>query len=787
MKPRLEIPRRNITAELRLAEELTVDPALAQVLYGRGLKDGAAAARFLFPELTSLTPPADFPGLDEAAELISQFCNRGAKKVFVAGDYDVDGLTATALLCLVLRRLGAAVDYYIPNRLAEGYDLSTETVRRALDAGAELLVTADCGSRAHEAVAAARREGLAVVVTDHHRLGETLPPADAVVTPQRLPEGHPARGFAGVGVAYKLAEEIIRGRGGELEAASLLPLVALGTVCDVVSLDRENRALVAAGLEAFPGELFPGLAAVMRETGIEAPVTSWHLAFIVGPRLNAAGRLGHPEYALELLLAEEEGRARAIARKLEYFNGQRRAFEERATAGALKRGAAHVNSGRRSIVLWDESWHPGVIGIVASRVVERFFRPTVLVAVEGDAGRGSCRSIPAFDVHEALDALRDYLGRFGGHRLAAGFDIERDRIPDFAEAFENFAAARLDDDALRPVVRVDGHMPLSAVNAPLVGDLALLEPAGQGNPAPTFYTETRVAAETQRVFKDAHVEVLATAGPVTVRAIGFNLAPDGGKLEPGEYGLVYTPVIDKWRDRERLELRLECILPVARGAYADGISAAALIDKRREGPGVVVSGRGPADAVFGLPGQEHLAGGCEFIPYASYVEKPRRWRRLWLAAPPFDAHRMAMVLVAADEVVLAFGDAEASAAKKFLGGYYPDRDRLAEVYRTWRERGPSLIEESDVGLRRAFEIFRELGLVEERGGDAAAPAYGPRLTGEERKRLDDSPLFKRCERRRETAEQFITAVCSWPAAALEELAAELSLAASGLDTSPAVL
>jgi len=789
LEARVEIPRRNLSAELELAEELTVDPALAQVLWARGIRNAGAAARFLLRDLASLTPPADFPDLAVAAALIVQGCERKGKRIFVAGDYDVDGLTATALLAVVLRRLGADVSYYIPNRLSEGYDLTEETVRRGLEAGAEVLITTDCGSRAHDAVAAARRAGLAVVVTDHHRLEQTLPPANAVVSPHRLPEGHPARDLAGVGVAFKLAQELIRLGGLALEPSSLLPFVALGTVCDVVDLAGENRSLVAGGLAAFPGELWPGLAALMAEAGVEAPVTSWHLAFVLGPRINAAGRLGHAEYALELLLAEDEGRAQAVARKLEEFNRRRRAFEESVAADVSERAPALVASGRRSVVLSGEGWHRGVIGIVASRVVERFYRPTVLVAVEGDVGRGSCRGIPPFDVHEALDALRGYLGRFGGHRLAAGFEIETEKIPSFADAFEAFAAERLDDDALRPVFRVDGYLPLAAVNVALAEDLALLEPVGQGNPAAIFFSGTYVAEETQRVFKSAHLEVFATAGPERIRAVGFNLAPGGDKLEPGEYGLVYTPALDEWRDRKRLELRLGHIKPLAPGGR-EIRRPVKLMDRRGDDVEKVVLGAGTSgEAVFGLPDQRYLAAGCGFVAYARcWAAAGRKWRRLWLAAPPFDAHRFAALLASAEGLVFAFGEREALAAREFLGRYYPDRVRLTEVYRTMREGGAAAVDGDDEGARRAVAIFEELGLLEEGGrGVVALETEELRAGDAARRPLEDSPLFRRCERRRRAAEEFVAALCRWPAAALEGLAAELAASVCNLDTQGDVL
>jgi len=776
VEPRIEIPSRNVAAELALAEELTVDAGLAQVLCARGFRKAEAARQFLFPDRTALTSPVDFPDLAEAAEIVVEAARRG-RRFFLAGDYDVDGLTATALLTLVIRRLGAQVDYYIPNRLREGYDLSAATVARARETGAEVLVTVDCGSRAHAAVQAAREAGLTVVVTDHHRLGATLPPADAVVTPQRLPAAHPARGFAGVGAAYKLAQEIVRRGGLDWEAERLLPLVALGTVCDVVDLDRENRLLVAAGLEGFPGETAPGLAALAAEAGIEAPFNTWQLAFVVGPRLNAAGRLGHADYALELLVATEEGRAIRLARKLEEFNRQRRGLEEGVAGEVLARAAAQVEAGRRSVVLAGEGWHAGVIGIVASRVVERFYRPTALIALAGAEGRGSCRSIAAFDMHEALTAVGDYLTRFGGHEQAAGFEIRSERVEAFAEAFEAYAAAHLPPETLSPSVRVDGRLSLAALSPALAEALALLEPVGPGVPAATFYTETWVAEESQRVFKNAHLEVTAAAGPWRARAIGFNLAPEGEALPAGRYGLVYTPRLDRWRERERLELRLEHVVPRPAGDEP-ACAGVPVRDRRGEGREAVlaeVGGEGESVYDFVPP----PGAGPDFLPYGWAISPGRRWRRLWLAAPPFDAHRWEALGEVAAEIVVAFGVREAEQAREFLSRYYPTREYLVEIYRRLQE-GEIAAAGVDVGVRRAVRIFAELGIAVESAGEGApSGAAGP-----QRRPLDESPLFRRCERLRRAAEDFVAAVGR---CAASDLASLLSGAGPGeLDTGGAL-
>jgi single-stranded-DNA-specific exonuclease RecJ len=780
LRPIIEIPPHDAGAELTLADALAVDPGLARVLRARGIPGAEAAARFLFPDVSRLSPPGDFPDLADAAALILR-CSGAGDKFFVAGDYDVDGLTATALLTTVIRRLGAPVEYYIPNRLTEGYDLSEDTVRRALDANAQVLITADCGSRAHEAVDAARRAGLAVVVTDHHRLGETLPPANAVVTPQRLPEGHPAGVLAGVGAAYKLAEGILGRASDGPTLTELLPLVALGTVCDVVDLVAENRILAAGGLRAFPGQRFPGLAALMAEAGVGAPISSWHLAFVMGPRLNAAGRLGHADYALELLLAEDESRGRSLAHKLEEFNAYRRTLEARVAAEALEMGAARFEAGRKSIVIAGEGWHPGVIGIVAARLAERFYRPAVLIALEGGSGRGSCRSIPPFDIYEGLREIERYLGRYGGHRAAAGFEIDAGVVSEFAEAFEVVASERLDEGALRPTIRVDGALPLAGATLGLAEDLSLLEPVGEGNPPPSFFTRAVVEESAQRVFKNAHLEIEAAAPHGKVRAIGFNLAEEGGTLEAGVYGLVHSPALSRWRDRERLELKLSYVGPLE---VVEGPGWGEIVDMRSRGwQDKRVAPDPRTDAVFGLPSQRPPAGGCEFLAYADYAAAGKRWRRLWLAAPPFGPYRLATFLAAADEVVLAYGSGCELEVREFLAAYYPSRDKLAATYRALRDGGASPLGDNATAERRALAIFAELDLADAGSGALAAlPEDEIAPGGAAHRRLEESPLFRRCERRRREAEEFVAGMCRWPLSVLRDLGADLRISARTIDT-----
>jgi single-stranded-DNA-specific exonuclease len=769
--PRIVVPEADVAAELALADQLTVDPAVARLLRARGFHDAAAARAFLFPDVTAVSPPADIPDLPAAAELLVQVA-RGGERVFVAGDYDVDGLGATALLTLVLRDLGADVVTYIPNRLTEGYDLTDETVARAVAARARVLVTVDCGSRALASVAAARAAGLVVIVTDHHRFGDELPAADVVVSTQRLPEGHPARGLAAVGIAYKLAAAMLERDGGAVKPEGFLPLVALGTICDVVDLVGENRALVAAGLARFPGDRLPGLAALVAAAGLGGKrLRSWHIAFVLGPRLNAAGRLGHAEFALQLLLAEEEATGLQLARRLEEFNQRRRAYEDAVLPEALAQATARYDAGRRLLVCAGEGWHAGVLGIVASRLVERFFRPVVLIGWEGDAGRGSCRSIPPFDIHEALRTVGGRLLRFGGHRQAAGFEIERAEMAAFEAEIESYADEALADVPLTPSFAVDGYLPLGALNEATVAGLELLEPVGQGNAEATFYARAEAADGACRVFKNAHLELYVRAGPSRYRAIGFNFAPAVTPPVEGKVELIYTPTLDSRGGRGEPQLRLKYLgVGIGPGAPEAGSDRApTFVDRRgRRFTDAAADMDAGVDVIYGLAERAAAAPGAGFLPYME-PGASAAGRRIYVAAPPPGPAYLAALAGAAAELVWAFDDEAVNAALSFLRAYYPDRGGVEALYRSWRAEPARLAEAAaDRGAARAVAICEELGLIIRAGnGLTLATVNG-------RRPLTDSALFVRSDVLRAAAERFVKKLAAWSAAALAALVAEVA-------------
>src|SRR3954449_1519300 len=463
--------------QTELAQELGISELTASILVRRGYANPADARAFLAGE----QPPHDpflLGDMQVACERIRGAIGAG-KRICVHGDYDVDGISATALAVLLLRELGADVDWHLPSRFEEGYGVSRETLGRLADEGCGLVLTVDCGITAVEEVAEAKARGLEVIVTDHHRPGATLPDCPIVAT---RPSEYPFPELCGTGVVYKLGQALF-GVDSDIPKRHL-DLVALATIADVVPLLDENRALAIAGLRALARTQKVGLRALMRSAGVDpATVDAGAVGFRLAPRLNAAGRLGHPREALELLLTEDETEARRLADSLEELNRERQAVEGR----ILREAIAQVESwppeqrARRAYAVAGADWHEGVIGIVASRLVERYNRPVVLIAGTDGDWKGSGRSISTFDLHGALGACAGLLGRWGGHRAAAGLSIAEENVEAFAEAFAEHAAAVLDDTHLEPVTSIDAVIARGAdLSLDLCGELARLAPFGLG-------------------------------------------------------------------------------------------------------------------------------------------------------------------------------------------------------------------------------------------------------------------------------------------------------------------
>lgn len=548
--PRVELPVAPDPSSVHSLEEaLGLPRVMCAILATRGLGDPERAKGFLRPLLSTLHPPGGLNGLPEAVARIREAIE-GGETIFVHGDYDVDGMAGTALLTQWLRRLGARVEPFIPNRLADGYDLGPVGLQEARKAGASVLITVDCGILAHEAVSEAVASGIQVIVTDHHSPGPELPDALAVLNPNRFDSAYPEKGLCGAGVAFKLCQGLGEAFGTEGEALHpLLDLVALATIADLVPLTGENRTLVRFGLKALARTRNPGLTALMELAGIDGEaVTAGTVAFGLAPRLNAVGRLGDPNLALRLLLTEDPDEAREMAREAEAMNRARRATDKKTLEEALAQLSATFEPGEDyGVVLSSESWHPGVVGIVASRVVERIHRPAVLVAFNGNLGKGSARSIPGFHLLDAIRGAGEHLDRFGGHRQAAGMELRRENLSAFREAFNREARAALEGRDLRPSLRVDLEVELGEMTREMFGFLQYIGPHGIGNPRPVFLAREVEVAGSPRVVGTNHLKLRLRQGEAEMDAIGFGLA---GRIDPRRWRAGTMDVVFQLRENE---------------------------------------------------------------------------------------------------------------------------------------------------------------------------------------------------------------------------------------------
>ena len=546
-----------------LAQALGLSETTASVLVRRGYGDPETARAFLAAEIPAHDPFA--LGDMEAACAAIRAAIAGKRRVCVHGDYDVDGICATALAVTVLRDLGAEVDWHLPSRFEEGYGVSRDTLSRLVEDGCGLLLTVDCGITAVDEITEAREAGLDVVVTDHHRPGDVLPDCP-VVAPSS--GSYPFTGLCGTGVVYKLAQA--------LEAENLdrhHDLVALATVADVVPLLDENRGIVTAGLKRLARTTKPGLRALMSSARVDpAVVDAGAIAFRLAPRINAAGRLGHPRAALDLLLTEDTREADRLAGELETLNRERQAVEERILREALEQVEEWPEAvrRRRAYVVAGEDWHRGVIGIVASRLVERFHRPVVLIAGGEEEWTGSGRSIPAFDLHGALAACADHLGRWGGHRAAAGLSIRPENLSAFADAFAAHAGSVLSEEDLVPIARVDAAVDGRELTLDLCEELAKLAPFGLGNPAVRLLVGGCQVSELTAVGENGkHLRVgLSMNGRPLPGGIAFGRGNQLDSLRrPLLYDVVFKLSINRWNGTEAPELRIEGVFETA-GGYA---------------------------------------------------------------------------------------------------------------------------------------------------------------------------------------------------------------------------
>jgi single-stranded-DNA-specific exonuclease len=546
----------------RLAARLGLPRPLAALLVQRGQGTEVSARSYLRPAVSGLSDPMSLAGMTEAVDAIAAAVRAGGT-IFVHGDYDVDGQCATALLTRALRAARADVVPFVPHRLRDGYDFGPAGLEAALSAGASLVITCDCGITAVETVRAARAAGVGVVVTDHHLPGPELPAALAVVDPQRPDDTSGARALCGTGIAFKLVQALVPALGLPPNLPyHLLDLVALATVADVVPLVDENRILVRHGLKLLGETRWPGLRALIEASGLAGKeIRAGHLGYILGPRLNAAGRIGDAADGLRLLLADDPAEAAALAHRLDGLNVERQSLDQRMLEEALLQVEQAGDPERdAAFVLASDGWHPGVVGIVASRVVERYGRPTFLIAFDGDIGKGSGRSTSRFDLHHALLACGDLLERYGGHQMAAGLTIRRDRLEAFRERFAGVARERLSPDDLGPEQRVDLELGLHEATRDLERMCRHLEPCGSGNSSPVFGVRGVRFTGASRV-GNGHLKGTLDDGATRLAAIGFQWADRVSWLGEGLVDAAFRLETNEWNGHATLQARLCALTP----------------------------------------------------------------------------------------------------------------------------------------------------------------------------------------------------------------------------------
>ena len=553
----------NPTLKIILANQLNISEVLAQILINRGIHTVEEARAFLGSELDRLHDPMLMKDMDKALTLVMD-CLKNGQPILVHGDYDVDGISGTALLVNALHRLGGVVDYYIPHR-QEGYGLHSETLRWVAEEGYRLVITVDCGISALEEARLASELGLKLVITDHHEPGETLPLADAVVNPKRPDCKYPFKELAGVGVALKLVQLVYQKIGLPNHAwHDLLDVACLGTVADIVPLLGENRIIVKHGLEQLRVSPNLGLAALKEVSKVanNRNINTRDVGFALGPRLNAAGRVGDPKMGVELLLCPEPERAKEIARELDGSNRERQHIEHRVLEDALnmiEKKPDILNS--KVIVLASENWHQGVIGIVASRLLDKHHRPVLLISIEGDEGIGSARSIDGFHLFNALEQCKELLIKYGGHDKAAGFSISVSEIDKLRDKLNAIADEILDEEALMPCVTIDKVLHLDELTKDVVEEMALLAPFGHCNPGPVLGSREVSMVEWRAVGeKQNHLKVKVRGEQQVFEGIGFDMASCARELSATRtIDLAYTPEINEWNNRRMVQLKVKDI------------------------------------------------------------------------------------------------------------------------------------------------------------------------------------------------------------------------------------
>lgn len=539
-----------------LAESLNISRVTAQLLMNRGMCTTESAAEFMNSSLASCHDPLLFKDMDKAIQRIKRAILK-KEKILVYGDYDVDGMTSVTIVYSALKNLGALVDTYIPNRIEEGYGLNNGAIKRAHAGGISLIITVDCGITSFKEVDHAAMLDIDVIITDHHEVMEgRVPRALAVINALQSDCAYPFKHLAGVGIAYKLAKALYEGTPHFAE--DFLDLVALGTVADIAPLLGENRTLTKHGLAELTTRNRVGLKALMDVAGLgNKDISSGHIGFALGPRINAMGRVGSPQKALDLLLGDNEEEAITLAKVLDSENKSRQKIEKKILDEALTKVEREVNfKDHRIIVLASENWHPGVIGIVASRLADRFYRPAIMISLDGKMGKGSGRSIEHFHLFEYLLRCKEHLVGFGGHEGACGITIDKDNIADFREKINAEAAKDADESIFSEKLDIDMDLPLGSLNEDVIKEMESLSPFGSENPRPVLASRNLTVKDGPRPIGKNGFKIWVTDGQITCEAITFNK----DKFEYPETGrsadIAYMPSVNDWQGVKSIQLEL---------------------------------------------------------------------------------------------------------------------------------------------------------------------------------------------------------------------------------------
>ncbi|MCL6520521.1 MAG: single-stranded-DNA-specific exonuclease RecJ [Armatimonadetes bacterium] len=559
----------DLAIEEEFCNQVPASRIVCRVLLNRGIRTPREAREFLNPSMDNLHDPSLLDGIDRAVARTIKALDAG-EKIMVHGDYDVDGITSTALLVRVLRALRADVSWYIPHRQREGYDIRQSGIEEAARRGANLIITVDCGTSAIDEIEYAKRLGIDVIVTDHHEPGPKIAEPLALINPRKRDCQYPFKDLAGVGVAFKFAEALVKGRGYDTEAfrRRFVDLVAIGTVADIVPLVGENRVLTKCGITEIPRSGKPGIQALLKVAGVHGkPITSHMLSYILCPRLNAAGRLDDASLALNLLLTKEEAEAEKLAEMLELQNRERQREQERITLEAIEQITGRcLDEKAKVLVLSSQRWHPGIIGVVASKIVDLFHRPAVLIAIDeaNNKGVGSARSIDSFHLFKALMQCSELLERCGGHAKAAGLSIMAEKLSDFDEAINEVADHILTQSDLIPQIEVDAELEIDEITYDLATELQLLEPFGYGNREPVFASrDVRVISKTRLGGNGNHLKLkLATQKTKQIECIAFGWGESEQLFEIGAtVDLCYNVQINEYAGFKVVQLVLKDAKP----------------------------------------------------------------------------------------------------------------------------------------------------------------------------------------------------------------------------------